>query len=183
MKKTIACLLAAMMAVSLAGCGSDETSSSGAGSTSSQSSSSQAEKNTLKDGATLQDIVEQINTDIGIVMPAELDDEIAGDLMYLNLEEDVEEYYGMFSMSMTSADNVIAVKAKEGRADAVEEALNSRLENIQQMCSQYVDTEKANAGRVITRGDYVFLLIVGDATKDAQDEVQRAVDIVDSYFN
>ena len=60
-------------------------------------------------------------------MPADVDDTILKDMFYLDASE-VESYAGKMAMTMTSADNVLAVQAKSGQADAVQEALEQRLD-------------------------------------------------------
>ena len=72
----------------------------------------------LQEGYTLQSIIDKMNEEIGIQMPMTVDDAVLEDIFHVN-PDDIEEYYGIFGGSMTSADNAVAVKAKEGKADAI----------------------------------------------------------------
>lgn len=147
--------------------------------------------NGLKDGATLSDIVGKIESEMGIAMGSPVDDTILKDIFGIN-KEDVEEYAGQMSMVMTSSDTFLIVKAKEGKADAIKSALEARRETIIQ--GQYLpaEIEKANAGKVYTNGNYVALMVLGDTMVEdgqdfdsakAQEEIKKAEDIVNSFFN
>ena len=114
---------------------------------------------TLKEGLTLKSVVDDIGNEIGITMPAEVDESILKDIVGIE-PEDVEEYAGYVTMVMISADNLIAVKAKEGKVETVQKALAARQETVVKSFEQYLPSEldKAKAGKVITIGDYVFLV-------------------------
>ena len=159
--------LALMLFMLLTGCSAGNASGSGG----------------LKDSATLQEIVDKIDTEIGIQMPSELDEQTLQDLFGVK-KEDVEEFYGKFAMVMNSSDNVIAIKAKDGKAEDVKAALEKRKEDVIQSFEQYLPDqyEKAQKGLVITKGNYVFLVIVGEAEQIDQD-MNKAKEIVDSYFS
>lgn len=130
----------------------------------------------LKDGTTLEQVVQKISDDNMMAMPAKADDQIAKDLFHLNLE-DVEEYSIEFSQVMVSADNVALVKAKEGKVDAVKESLEKRLADMVNQFAQYLPDQKLKTenGKVIVKGDYVLLLIVED--------VAASEETFNSYFN
>lgn len=137
----------------------------------------------LTEGTKLDDIIMRLGEELGIAMPERLDDNTLKDIMGIN-SEDVEEYYGEYAVVNTSADNIIGVKAKEGRADAVREALEARKDTVIKNFEQYLpdQLDKAKAGKVIQRGDYVFLVIAGDSEKGMDKEIKRAEEIIDSYF-
>lgn len=149
------------------------------------------ESNGLKEGATLSDIVDKIQSDIGIAMGSPVDDTMLKDIFGVN-KEDVEEYAGQMSMVMTSSDTFLIVKAKEGKVEDIKTALENRRETIIQ--GQYLpaEIEKANAGKVYTNGNYVALMVLGDTMVEdgedfdsakAQEEIKKAEDIVNSFFN
>ena len=73
---------------------------------------------TLKEGLTLKSVVDDIGNEIGITMPAEVDESILKDIVGIE-PEDVEEYAGYVTMVMISADNFIAVKAKESNTQLI----------------------------------------------------------------
>ena len=169
MKKLISLLAAAVLCAGLlAGCGSKN-----AGSASME----------MKEGQSVQTVVDQIAEDVGIAMAAPLDDELLGQLFYID-PSDVEEYYGQISMANVSADNIVAVKAKPDKKDIVVEGLNKRLEDVQNSFSQYLPEqyEKAMKGRVVEKGNYVFLLILGQQSATFDQDMEIAVGIIDAAF-
>ena len=83
-----------------------------------------------------------------------------------------------------SADNLLAVKAKPEQKDAVIEAMGKRLKDVQASFSNYLpdQSEKAQKGRVVDRGNYVFLVILGESPETFDDDLDRAVKIIDEAF-
>ncbi|HBW14383.1 MAG TPA: hypothetical protein DEF30_11255 [Proteiniclasticum sp.] len=94
----------------------------------------------------------------------------------------------------THADRVVLVKAAEGKADAVEEALNKAKENKIADTMQYpMNLPKIAATKVVRHGDVVAFLLVGainenmDATEEeaktfAETEVEKAVEAINNLF-
>ena len=168
MKKIFAVLLsAALFAGMLTGCGSKPAAS--------------GDSTEMKEGQTIQTVVDQI---IDEAMPAEIDDTLMKDVFYIDPEKDVDEYYGQFAMVNVSADNLLAVKAKPEQKDAVIEAMGKRLKDVQASFSNYLpdQSEKAQKGRVVDRGNYVFLVILGESPETFDDDLDRAVKIIDEAF-
>lgn len=171
MKKIFAVLLsAALFAGILAGCGSKPAAS--------------GDSTEMKEGQTIQTVVDQIIDEVGIAMPAEIDDTLMKDVFYIDPEKDVDEYYGQFAMVNVSADNLLAVKAKPEQKDAVIEAMGKRLKDVQASFANYLpdQSEKAQKGRVVDRGNYVFLVILGESPETFDDDLDRAVKIIDEAF-
>lgn len=139
---------------------------------------------TLTEGTTLETIVNKITEDIGMQMPAPLDDVLLNDMFYITSDM-IEEYYGSLAMTMTSADNVVAVKAAPGKIAEVVAGLEKRKEDVIASFSQYLPDqhEKAQAGKVITKGDYAFLIIIGDYEKGFDKEMEKAEEIINGFFN
>ncbi len=139
--------------------------------------------NTLKEGVTLMDIVDEVESQIGLQMPGEVNDTILTDLYYMDMSN-VETYAGKASLSMTSCDTVVGVKAVPGKIDAVVNALKHRQQDLIDSFSQYlpVQYQKAQAGTVLVRGDYAFLVIVGESEDTINEDMQKAEDIINSYF-
>lgn len=137
----------------------------------------------LQEGYTLQSIIDKMNEEIGIQMPMTVDDAVLEDIFHVN-PDDIEEYYGIFGGSMTSADNAVAVKAKEGKADAVAESLNQRLEDVRASFEQYLPDqgEKAKKGQVIQKGDYVFLVIIGQDYDTFDSDMEKAQGFINEAF-
>ncbi len=139
---------------------------------------------TLTEGLTLKSVVDDIGNEIGITMPAEVDESILKDIVGIE-PEDVEEYAGYVTMVMVSADNLIAVKAKEGKVETVQKALAARQETVVKSFEQYLPSEldKAKAGKVITIGDYVFLVILGRMDKDPAAETAVIEEMIRENFD
>lgn len=158
-------ILITAMLFSLVGCGNSTTSE------------------TLKDGVTLETIVADIETAVPLQMPAPVDETTLNDLFHID-PNNIEEYAGKFSMTMTSSDNVIAVKAKPGKVEDVKTSLEQRKTDVINSFSQYLpdQLEKAQAGKVIQKGDYVFLIIVGDYEKGYDNEVATVEGIINNAF-
>lgn len=173
MKKMTAILAAAVCCVSLlAGCGSKG-----------ENGGASAKGSEMKEGQTVQTVVEQIATDVGVAMPSEVDENFLQDICYVPMD-DVEEFAGQIAIVNTSADNVIAVKAKEGKIGAVKEGLEKRLGDVQKSFEMYLPEqyEKAKKGQVIVKGDYAFLLVLGESGETADADMEKAVAIINSAF-
>lgn len=138
---------------------------------------------TLKEGVTLQDIVDEIESQIGLQMPGDVDDKTLVDLYYMDMAN-VETYAGRASMTMTSCDTVVGVKAVRGQINEVVDSLKHRQQDLIDSFSRYLPEQyqKAQAGAIIVRGDYAFLIIVGQEEDTITEDIQKAEDIIDSYF-
>ncbi len=134
-------------------------------------------------GSRIQDVVMKLGEELGITMPEKLDEAALKDVFGLN-PADIEEYYGEYSAVNTSADHLIGVKVKEGKVDTVRKALEARKEQVLKNFQEYLPDqyEKAQAGRIIEKGNYLFLVIAGDSEKGYDEQMNRAEEIVGGYF-
>lgn len=123
----------------------------------------------------LDAITQDVSSSVQISMPTELDDQTLQELFDLSPDQ-VEKYSGIFSMSMTSADTVIGVMAKEGNTALIKEAFDNRIEDIKNSFVKNLDVEyeKVQNAEIIVKDDYVFLIISSD-NKTIQN-------IIDKYF-
>ena len=137
----------------------------------------------MKEGESVQTVVDRIAEEVGIQMPADVDDGILKDIFYLDTDQ-VEEYAGKMSITMTSADNLLAVKAKAGEQETVREALEKRLSDVQNAFAQYLpeQSEKAQKGQVVQHGDYLFLVIIGESSETFDSDMEQALKIIDDAF-
>lgn len=125
------------------------------------------------------------------------DSEIPEDVLNREFPVDsslVEEIKGEMPMISFHPDRVVAVKAKEGKGEEVEKALNDIKEDMIQNSLQYpANMAKVKSTQVVRHGDYVVFLLVGginddmdaseeDALKFAQDETVKAVEAVNQLF-
>lgn len=136
-------------------------------------------------GTRIQDVVMKLGETFGITMPQKLDETALKDVFGID-PANIEEYYGEYSAVNTSADHLIGLKVKDGKVDEVRTALENRKNEIVKNFEEYLPDqyEKAQAGRIIQKGNYLFLVIGGNA--DARDgfdgEMNRAEETINGYF-
>ena len=134
-------------------------------------------------GSRIQDVIMELEENLGISMPEKLDQQSLQEVFGLN-PDDIEEYYGEYSAVNTSADHIIGVKVKDGKVDEVKSALESHKQEIVDNFEEYLPDQydKAQAGKIIQKGNYLFLVIAGDSEKGYDSEMNRAQHIIDGYF-
>lgn len=155
---------------------------------------------TIKDDKSLQDVLDAVDAkfnekygdDYGaIAMKMTIDDQYLSDFVDLDASA-YDEYAGGVSMSMTNSDALFAVKAKEDKVDVVQQALEKRLSDLVAQYEFYPvngSYDRAKAGEVYVKGNYVFLIVVGvmpaqsDGTADFAADVQMTKETIDSMFN
>ena len=179
MKKIITLILASVLTLSLvAGCTPKE-----------EGNSEQVKEVDLKE------VHEAVKEEFGedYIPNMEMDLEQIEDLLGLK-EEDMEDYIVETPMFSINVDTFIAIKAKEGKADDVEKALNDYRENIVENSIQYpMNLAKVNASKVVRHEDYSFFIMLGafderdDATEEqalefAKEEVKRAEQVINGFF-
>lgn len=114
----------------------------------------------------------------------------------ININEmDIEEFIAEISMNNVYVDTFIAIKAADGKAEIIEEALIEYTETILENSMQYpINIAKVNASEVLREGDYIFFLMLGNyndreniAGKDANQyallQTKTIKDIVLKNFN
>lgn len=85
----------------------------------------------------------------------------------------VESYAGAIAAMMTNCDELLVVQAKEGQIDNVKAALEQALADQKETFGWYAvmnNTERLEAAKVVVKGNYAALLIVGTAPDDVEDE-------------
>lgn len=155
---------------------------------------------TIKEGKTLQEVLDAVDAkfnekygeDYGAVpMIMPIDDQYLSDFVDLDSTA-YDEYAGGVAMSMTNSDAFFAVKAKEGKADVVKQALEKRISDLIAQYEFYPvngSFDRAKAGEVYVKGNYVFLIVVGrfssnaEVASDYSGDVKLAKDTIDSMFN
>ena len=173
MKKLLTLLSIAVCCITfLSACGSKDGKS--------PSGSASAE---LKEGQSLQAIIDRIDTEVGISMPSDVDDNVLTDICYIPMDA-VEDYAGKITFVNVSSDNVIAVKAKEGQIDTVKAGLTKRLEDVQESFEQYLPEqyEKAKKGQILIKGNYAFFLIIGESSETMDQDMEKAISIINEAF-
>ena len=112
-------------------------------------------------------------------------------------ESDIESYIAETPMISVNVDTFIAIKAKEGKADAIESSLVEYRTNLVENSMQYpMNLPKVNASKVVRHGDYVFFLMLGgvdpnmtnpDITEEemlefANGEIQKVENAINKFF-
>ena len=98
--------------------------------------------------------------------------------------DDFEEAVALGTMINTKVNNVVVVKAKEGKADAVKESLEEKLAQLTQTFETYLQDqyEIAKAGKVVVNGDYVALLVLEDVVGEGAKTPAQAVAAAEQIF-
>ena len=159
MKKIISIIMAGILSMSLlTACGGNEATAS----------------------YDVNEVLTTITDAVPLAMPGEVTEEYLTIMMGLDMA-DVANYAGQMAMVNVSADCVIVIEAAEGKIDTVKAALENTKQSIVNSFELYLPDqyEKAQAGRVVVKGNYAVLAIAGDnetiADKGAE-EAYKAVD-------
>lgn len=82
-----------------------------------------------------------------------------------------EEYLAEGPMISAQVDTFVAVKAKNGKTDDVEQALNKYRDSLVEDTLQYPANQvKIQASQVVTYGNYVFFIMLGNISMDIEEE-------------
>lgn len=188
---SLSLLVAAALASGLSGCffgGNDEASSSSKTSgTTSQTTSSMPVSVDSTDGASgVQGPVD------GKTMTEIVRENIAmayGDNYLPNMEIPEEDLESQFGITPDMYDEIVAemptigfhpdrlviVKAKEGKADAVENAFNNAKKLLTENNTQYPQNlAKINAAKILRNGDYVCFMLLGQPNESGENDESAA---------
>lgn len=184
MKRFAIAMLAVLMLVAGTACGNKN----------------KTQADTLKEGESLESLMAAVDAKFtekygegygAVAMSMAIDDSYIADFLELDSAA-WEEYAGGTSMSMTNSDAFFVIKAKEGQTEVVQQALEKRLADLVTQYEYYPvngSYDRARAGEVYVKGDYVFLICVGvladmdDESPDFSQDVQMVKETIDSMFN
>ena len=98
-------------------------------------------------------------------------------------------------MISVHVDTFVAVKAKEGKGEEVAQHLNDYRDSQLNGAMQYpMNLPKIEASQVVRHGDYVFFVMLGTPSEEAEaqgeeaalesakENTQIAIDIIDGFF-
>ena len=159
MKKIIALALAAVMAISMVACGGGEDTSA------------------TYDVAAVAATIEEASP---VRMSTPVDE------MYMVFIGIDAEMYNTFAGSdcpiTPGVDLIIVVEAKDGKVEDVKAALEARRNEIFAANENYVGAlrDKAEAGRVVVKGNYAVLVIGGDEMVVEDQGVEVAYEPIDA---
>ena len=110
-------------------------------------------------------------------------------------EDLYEEFIAEGPMISVHVDTFVAVKAKEGKGEEVEQHLKDYRDSQLNDAVQYpMNLPKIEASEVVRHGDYVFFVMLGTpsaeaeaqgeeaALQSAQEENKKAVDAINAFF-
>ena len=137
MKKIIAFMMAAVMAVSMVACGGGESAPA----------------------YDVNEVLAKIEEVAPVRMAAPMEDEY---MEFLGITSDMfDDYAGSFCMVSPGVDAIAVVLAKDGKVEDVKAALQAQKDYLATSNSNYnpVYTEACNEGRLVVKGNYVVLVI------------------------
>ena len=109
-------------------------------------------------------------------------------------EADMESFIAEAPMMNVNVDTFIAIKAKEGKGDAIEAGFEKYRNYLVEDSVIYpMNIAKVNASKIVRHGDYVFFLMLGkyDDREEATDEerlefakaeIQKIEDAINKFF-
>ena len=155
MKKIlVSTLMAIMIGVTLSGCGNSSKDNN--------NSATQEQQTSIS----AKDIVEKLSQQELFMMPTMVDDEMAKEMYNLNLDDIVN--YGILVPGVTAQqDEIIVVKAKDGKIDAVKASLEEHLKDLLNKRLYPTYMEAAEKAKVEVNGDLVSLFILDDEIKES----------------
>lgn len=132
----------------------------------------------------VNEVMSTIESAVTMAMPMELTEEDLTIFAEIDMAN-VASWAGKISMANVSSDTLIVIEAAEGKVDAVKEALEGFKANRALSFERYLQDqfEKAEAGRVVVKGNYVVLAILGDNEVIINDGVEKAYEAVDAAID
>lgn len=188
LKKFCAAGLAVLMVFSMAACSSKNNEND-------NKSTENAGKEQEAD-VKLSDVRDAVKSAFGedYVPNMEYDDVFITDTLGLSAE-DYEEIIAEGPLVSFNIDTLIAVKAQSGKADTVEQRLNSYRDYLINDALMYpTNSVKIQASQVVRHGDYVFFVCLGVIDMEteeqgddailakAKENTKLAVDTIDGFF-
>ena len=180
MKKLICLsLAAALLAVSLAACGSDSSSSAPAQDSSAPASQSAASDSAAASGTSaynLDDIVTAIEAANPVTNPRELDDFALENQVMLNMDN-VADFSGKVSNDNANSALILAIQAQPGKAEDVKADLESYKSSLTTgMYAEFAEKEaQAKDARIVVKGDYV-VMVIANTEGASYSDIDTAVD-------
>lgn len=181
MKKLICLsLAAALLAVSLAACGSDSSSSAPAQGSSAPASDSAASDSTPASASSaaynLDDIVTAIEAANPVTNPRDLDDFALKNEILLNMDN-VADFAGKKSNDNSNSALILAIQAQPGKAEDVKADLESYKSSLMNgMYAEFAEKEaQAKDARIVVKGDYV-VLVIANTEGASYSDIDTAVD-------
>lgn len=188
MKKSVFAIAMFMTAVSLTACGGK----TGAG----NGETAEAVESTQAVEVDLEKVHQAVKEVYGenYIPSAPYDAQALNDIF--GIPEDLyEKFIAEGPMISVHVDTFLAVKANQGKGEAVEKLLGDYRTKLVEDSMQYpMNISKVEASEVVRHGDYVFFVMLGTASDEAldqgeeaaltsaQEENKKAVDAINAFF-
>lgn len=132
----------------------------------------------------LDDVMAAIEEVAPVTMSADMDDEFLTSIYGIDMA-DVEEYKGKFSNVNISTDEILIVRAAKGKADTIKEACEARRQAKADQFAMYLEDQalKAENGRIVVKGDYVFFIVAGDSERIQDGEIEAVYQEIDKALD
>ena len=132
----------------------------------------------------LDDLMAAIEEVAPVSVPADMDDDYLTGMYGIDMA-DVEEYKGKYTNVSLSTDEILIIKAAEGKADTIKAAFEARRTAKYDQAAMYDDTQaqKAENGRIVVKGDYVIFVVAGDETRIKNGEVDAVYQEIDEALD
>lgn len=187
LRKMIFVGMMAAMAVGIAGCSSEDKENN-------ETSQNETKKEVNVELTEVRDAVKNAYGE-EYIPNMEYDDVFIKETLGLD-SEDYEKIVAEGPLVSFNIDTFIGVKAKEGKADTVEEKLNGYRNYLINDSMMYpVNAVKIQASKVIRHGDYIFFVCLGvidtateekgdeEILKEAQNKNNVAVETINGFFD
>jgi len=118
----------------------------------------------LKEGTVLSDMASGIGNQYKVSMPMDVSDKTLESLFHISPSA-AEEYAGIFSISMSSADNILIVKPYKGKETVIKHGFEQRKQDVLDTFTGYLQAsyDQAEKAFVLERdGYYIFLCLNGE---------------------
>ena len=112
-----------------------------------------------------QTVVDEILSIMPVQMPGPINEQYP-DFLGIDLSY-IEEYSGVISQVNVSSDELIVIRAKDGKVDTIVELLQKRRDDKSASFEAYLQDQhtKALYGKIIVKGNDIIFAILGDVTK------------------
>ena len=167
MKKFMAIALSALMAMSVfTACGGDE-----------------GEKQPEAPAYDVAKVLETIETAAPVSNSTAVNEEY---MDFIGIDAEMyDAYAGSYCPMTPGVDIILVVQAKEDKVADVETALTNRRDEIYNANENYPGplTDKAQAGRIVVKGNYVVLAIAGNDEVVEAEGAEKAYEVVDAAID
>ncbi|MEG1894872.1 MAG: DUF4358 domain-containing protein [Oscillospiraceae bacterium] len=132
----------------------------------------------------VKEVLTKIDAAVPVTMPQDMTEETLTIMMGLDMA-DVKSYAGKITKVNMSADQIIVIEAQDGKIDVIKAAMEKMRDSVAKSFELYLPAqfEKATAGRVVIKGNYAVLAIVGDDVAIADSGVEKAYEAVDKAID